>query len=106
MRPADFRRIDFIQPVGLGNFRRNVIIQALQTVAHVGVFFDFPVQIINVFINQIDVRIGSNFTQFFMLVAVDNVGFGSFLKLGINQDILDDILDILDTRQAFWVAGF
>jgi len=98
MRPTDFRRIDLIQPVGLGNFRRNVIIQTLQTIAHVGIFFDFPVQVINVFINQIDVRIGRNFTQFFMLVAVDDVGFGSFLELRINQRVLDDVLDFLNTR--------
>jgi len=106
MRPADFRRIDLIQPVGLGNFCRNVIIQTLQTIAHVRVFFDFPVQVIDVFINQIDVRVGCNFTQFFMLVAVDDVGFGSFLELRINQNILDDILDIFDAWQAFLIAGF
>ena len=106
MRPADFRRIDLIQPVGLSNFRRNVVIQALQTIAHVGVFFDFPVQIINVFIDQIDVRIGRNFPQFFMLVTVDDVGLGSFLELRINQNILDDVLDIFNARQAFLVASF
>ena len=84
MRPADFRRIDFIQPVGLSNFRRNVVIQALQTIAHIGVFFDFPVQIIDVFIDQIDVCIRCNFTQFFMLVAVDDVGFGGLLEFRTN----------------------
>ena len=41
-----------------------------------------------------------------MLVAVDDVGFGSFLKLRINQNILDDILDIFNARQAFLVASF
>ena len=41
-----------------------------------------------------------------MLVAVDDVGFGSFLKLRINQNILDDILDVFDTRQTFLIASF
>ena len=106
MRPADFRRIDFIQPVGLGNFRRNVVIQTLQTVAHVGIFFDFPIQVVDVFIDQIDVRIGCNFTQLFVLVAVNDVGLGGFLKLGINQRVLDDVLDFLNTRHETRLASF
>jgi len=54
MRFVNFRRINFIEPVNLAYFRRNIIVQPLQGIIHIAVLIDFPIQFLQILINKID----------------------------------------------------
>jgi hypothetical protein len=96
---ADLGGIDLVQPVLGGHIGGDVVVEPLQGVAHIAVFFYFPVQALNVVIHQVDIGLGGDVADLGVLFAVEDIGLGGHGR-GVEQDALDDVLNFLDFRQG------
>lgn len=51
---ADFWGVNFVEPIGFADFARDVIVQPLQTIVHIAIFVDAPIEFRKVLIDQIN----------------------------------------------------
>ncbi len=102
MSIGDVVRVDLVQPVVAGDVGRDVVVQTLQGVAHVGVLVDPPILLGEVGIHRFDRFLdkGSGFTQRGMLLTVEDVGLGGLGMAILDEDLFDQVLDVLDGRYA------
>ena len=70
MGAANFPGINGVEPVFGCDIRRNVVVQPLQRIAHIAVFFNFPIQLLNIVIYQVDMGPGGHHSDLSMLFAV------------------------------------
>ena len=96
----DLGGIDLVQPVDLADFRGDVIVQALQGVAHVGVLIDLPVGTLQIPIDEVDVGARDDLADPCVLLAVDDVRFRRCPELGGEENLFHDVLYLLDGRDA------
>ncbi len=78
---ANFVGIDAIHPILRADSGRNIIVEALERICHVGIFFDEPINITDVFVDEVH-SFGEGFfgfTCFGMLLTVEDIGFGGFV---------------------------
>ena len=50
---ADFGRIDFVEPVYFADFGGDVVVEALKGEGHVGVFVDFPIEFVDIGVDEV-----------------------------------------------------
>ena len=92
---ADLGRVDAVQPVLGGDLGGDVVVQPLQRIAHVAVFADLPVELLDVVVDQVDIGAGRDLADLRVLLAVEDVGLGGLVEGRVEQHPLDDVLDLL-----------
>jgi len=96
VRVADLGRVDGVHPVALRDGGRDVVVQPLERVAHVAVFADLPVELLEVAVDEGDVGLGGDLTQALVLVTVNDEGARGAAEGGFEQHLLGDVLHLLD----------
>jgi hypothetical protein len=70
MSVSDFRGIYTVQPVFCGDIRGNVIVESLEGIAHITVFLDFPIQLLDIMLDKVNVGFGRYASDLSMLFPV------------------------------------
>ncbi|OQC51321.1 MAG: hypothetical protein BWX55_01855 [Deltaproteobacteria bacterium ADurb.Bin022] len=105
MRFVNFRRVNFIEPVNLADFRRNIIIQSLQGVIHVAVFIDLPVKLLQVLIDEINFHSIGDISQTGVLISINDVRLCCLAVRRAQQNFFNNILNFF-YGQDFAVEEF
>jgi len=81
---------------------RNIVIQTLERVCHVAVFINFPVILINILVKEFVCLFKKFFcfSDFGVLLAVENKSFRSFCMAFFYKDFFNKILHCLNSRVA------
>ena len=96
VRLADFGRINLVEPVDLADLARDVVVQALERVAHVAVFLDAPVHLLEVAVDEVEACAVDHVADAGVLLAVDDVRLGGLAVGGVEEDFLDYVLHVFD----------
>ena len=72
-----------------------MVVQSLERIAHVAVFLDAPVHLLEVAVDEVEAGAVHHVADAGVLVAVDDVGLGGLAVGGVEEDFLDDVLDVL-----------
>ena len=98
----DLGRVDLVQPVLGRDFRRDVIVESLQGVAHVAVLVDFPVDTAQVAVHDLRGAAQKLFgvAQLGVLLAVKDVSLGRGGAALFDQDALHQVLNLLHRGHA------
>ncbi len=102
---AHLGAVDFVEPVCLADFAGDVVIEALERVGHVAVFLDFPVEALEVLVDEFDIGLLDHFADARVLVAVEHIGLCRALIGREEERFLDDVLDLLDGGNLSVVHG-
>jgi hypothetical protein len=73
-------------------------VKALEGVSHITIFVDLPVELLDISINKVDACLGDYFSDFGMLVAIDNVVFSGLFIWRADENLFDNVLDLFDGR--------
>ena len=93
-------RVDLVQPVVLREKLANVVIEAVDALLHIGVFFDAPIAVAQIIREHLDGRADERIqiARPGPLFAVQNVRLGRTGMAVFNEHLLDKVLNALDVR--------
>ena len=94
----DLRRIDPLEPVLGGDGGGDVVVQPLEGIAHVAVFVDPPVGVVQIAFDELE-ALGEKafpFPDFPVLLAVEDVGLGDLGVAPLDEHFFDQVLDVFN----------
>jgi hypothetical protein len=77
---SNFGGVYAVEPVFRGDFRRYEVVQSLKGIAHIAVFFYFPIQVVDIVFHQIATGARGDFPDLGMLFPVEDLGLGRVVK--------------------------
>ena len=94
---GDVGGVELVEPVVGDDGAAEVVVEALEAVAHVAVFGDSPVEFVEVLVDHVGAaEEGGEVAEFGVLLAVADVGFGGFGGAVVDEDGFDDVLGVFD----------
>ena len=99
MGSADLLWINAVKPVIFAYLIGNIIVQALEGVGHIGIFFNLPIQSVKIVIDELNIGLFDKFTHFGMLVAIEDICLGGFFIGRGQQDLFNQVLNLFHRWQ-------
>ena len=90
VRFADLGGVNLVEPVDLADLARDMVVEALERVAHVAVFLDAPVHLREVAVDEVEAGAVDHVADLRVLLAVDDVGLGGLAVGGVEKNLLDE----------------